>query len=157
MIDATFELASFAELDAATLYALLKLRVDVFVVEQNCAYPELDGRDTEPGTRHLWISDAGGPASYLRILEEPDAVMRIGRVVVAGRARGTGGASRLMDAALAYIGTRTAVLDAQSYLVDFYARYGFTKTGPEFLEDGIPHVPMTRTAPSTPGSGPLPC
>ncbi|MGH8827272.1 MAG: GNAT family N-acetyltransferase [Jiangellaceae bacterium] len=144
MSDATVQLASFAELDAATLYALLKLRVDVFVVEQNCAYPELDGRDTEPGARHLWTSDATGPTSYLRILEEPDDVIRIGRVVVAGRARGSGAAGRLMDAALAYIGTRTAVHDAQSYLVDFYARYGFTKTGPEFLDDGIPHMPMAR-------------
>src|SRR5690606_15538749 len=68
----------FSELDAATLYALLRLRVDVFVVEQQCPYPELDGRDTEPTTRHLWLGPAATqPLSYLRILAEPDGVARI--------------------------------------------------------------------------------
>jgi ElaA protein len=145
-------LAPFAELDATTLYALLKLRCDVFVVEQECAYPELDGRDTEPGTVHAWLTgDGAEPVAYLRILADPDGVARIGRVCVAAGARGTGAAGRLLAAALDRIGGRPCVLDAQSYLVGFYARYGFTPTGPEFLEDGIPHVPMARPAPVTTG------
>lgn len=144
MIEPSVQLKAFDQLDAVTLYALLKLRVDVFVVEQQCAYPELDGRDTEPGTRHVWTADESGPLSYLRVLEDPGPVARIGRVVVAAKARGTGAAGRLMDAALGYLGDRPVVLDAQTHLVDFYARYGFEATGPEFLDDGIPHVPMAR-------------
>jgi ElaA protein len=137
--------AAFGDLDAATLYALLKLRVDVFVVEQNCPYPDLDGRDLEPGTRHLWCTDdAGEVTAYLRLLTEPDGSLRIGRVVTAVKARGEGLSARLMECALAEAGDRTVVLDAQSYLVGFYERYGFVPTGPEFLDDGIPHVPMRR-------------
>ncbi|WP_329108568.1 GNAT family N-acetyltransferase [Micromonospora sp. NBC_01699] len=141
----TLHLAPFADLDARTLYDLLRLRVDVFVVEQECAYPELDGRDVEPGTRHLWLEQDGGPVAYLRILADPDGVERIGRVVVARHARGDGHAGRLMAEALTIIGNRTSVLEAQAHLAAFYARYGFTPTGPEYLEDGIPHLPMRRT------------
>jgi ElaA protein len=138
--------ASFAELDTRTLYDLLRLRVDVFVVEQKCPYPELDGRDTEPDTRHLWLSRDGAPVAYLRILADPDGTARVGRVVVATAERGTGAAGLLMSAALDEIGDRPSVLDAQAYLVRFYERYGYVVTGPEFLDDGIPHVPMARAA-----------
>jgi ElaA protein len=143
---AALHTATFAELDAATLYALLRLRVDVFVVEQHCAYPEIDGRDTEPDALHVWLADEPTrPLGYLRVLTEPNGVARIGRVAVAGPARGAGLARRLMHAGLEHIGQRPCVLDAQAGLVDFYAEYGFVVTGPEYLEDGIPHVPMRRT------------
>ncbi|MBB5827905.1 ElaA protein [Micromonospora carbonacea] len=177
-------IASFAQLDARTLHDLLRLRVDVFVVEQRCPYPELDGRDVEPGTRHVWLTrpapagrrpgddadeaveggegdagsegdaghvDAGGGAesyggvvAYLRILADPDGLARIGRVVVAPGARGGGHAGRLMAEALAAVGDRPCVLEAQSHLVGFYARHGFAVSGPEYVEDGIPHTPMRR-------------
>ncbi|MEW2474296.1 GNAT family N-acetyltransferase [Micromonospora gifhornensis] len=136
--------AGFAGLDARTFHDLVRLRVDVFVVEQECAYPELDGRDVEPGTRHLWLARDGAVLAYLRILADPDGVARIGRVVVAPLARGAGHAGRLVVAALAEIGDRPCVLEAQSHLVDFYARHGFTVSGPEYVEDGIPHTPMRR-------------
>jgi ElaA protein len=141
--------AGFDELSAGTLYALLRLRVDVFVVEQRCPYPELDGRDTEPGTRHVWLASEGGtgdgtPLAYLRILDEPDGTARIGRVCVAATARGAGLAGRLMRATLDLLGTRRSVLDAQTYLAGFYAGLGYEQVGPEFVEDGIPHVPMRR-------------
>ncbi len=142
-----FRTASFQDLDAATLYALLKLRVDVFVVEQSCPYPELDGRDGEPGTRHLWYEVDRRPVAYLRMLEDAEPggpVCRIGRVVTAPEARGDGLAGQLLTAALAAVGDRPAVLDAQSHLAKFYAKYGFAASGPEFIEDGIPHVPMRR-------------
>lgn len=145
--------AGFADLDARTFHDLLKLRIDVFVVEQNCPYPELDGRDVEPGTRHLWLTDGGAPLAYLRILADPDGVARIGRVVVATAARGGGHAGRLMTAALDLVGDRPCVLEAQSHLVGLYARHGFAVSGPEYVEDGIPHTPMRRTAgpaPTTP-------
>ncbi|MEV4767436.1 GNAT family N-acetyltransferase [Micromonospora chokoriensis] len=138
--------ASFADLDTHTFHDLLKLRIDVFVVEQNCPYPELDGRDVEPGTRHLWLTGGGAPLAYLRILADPDGTARIGRVVVAPEARGGGHAGRLMTAALEVVGDRPSVLDAQSHLVGFYGRHGFTVSGPEYVEDGIPHTPMRRGA-----------
>ena len=87
---ATLHMATFADLDAYTLYALLRLRVDVFVVEQHCAYPEIDGRDTEPGALHVWLADEPTqPLGYLRILSDPGGVARIGRVAVARSARGS--------------------------------------------------------------------
>jgi ElaA protein len=104
----------------------------------------VDGRDMEPATRHVWVARAGEPVAYLRILGEPDGTQRIGRVVVARSARGDGLAGRLMDEALAIVGNRPAVLDAQVPLAGFYQRYGFAATGPEFLDEGVPHVPMAR-------------
>jgi ElaA protein len=141
----------FAELDPTTLYALLRLRVDVFVVEQDCPYPELDGRDVEPGTIHLWLEHDEAPASYLRILEDPGAA-RIGRVCTAAAHRGAGLSGRLLTAALDVIGDRPSVLDAQAHLAGFYARFGFEVTGPRFVEDGIPHVPMRRHPAPAPSS-----
>jgi ElaA protein len=135
------------DLDPATLYGLLRLRVDVFVVEQRCPYPELDGRDLEPGTRHLWLAPPDAPAApraYLRLLAQPDGAARIGRVCVAAAARGGGLAGRLMTAALDLAGAGPVTLDAQSHLAAFYRRYGFAVTGPEYVEDGIPHLPMRR-------------
>lgn len=139
-----FQVAGFADLTPRVLYDLLKLRVEVFVVEQECAYPEIDGRDVEPGTRHLWLSRDGAPIAYLRLLADPDGVERIGRVAVALPDRGDGHAGRLLTEALAVVGNRPCVLDAQAQLTAFYARYGFTPAGPEYVEDGIPHVPMRR-------------
>lgn len=149
-------IASFAELDPYTLHDLLRLRADVFVVEQGCAYPDIDGRDVEPGTRHLWLARDARPVGYLRILAEPDGSPRIGRVVVSADARGEGLAGRLMTEALALVGDRPCVLAAQAHLADFYARYGFTATGPEFLEDGIPHLPMRRPAARADATGTIP-
>ena len=138
-----FKTARFADLDTATLYRLLKLRVDVFVVEQECAYPELDGRDTEAGTLHLWAERDGEIAGYLRILDDGEEA-RIGRVLTAKSARGSGVAGQLMAYALTEIGNRPSVLDAQSYLVVFYERHGYVQSGPSYVEDGIPHTPMRR-------------
>lgn len=137
--------ASFADLDTTTLYAILKLRADVFVVEQDCAYADPDGRDTEPGTRHVWLARDRAVLGYLRILAD-DGAERIGRVVVAPGMRGHGLAARLITHALTVIGNREAVLMAQSHLADYYGRLGFEVTGAEYLEDGIPHVPMRKPA-----------
>ncbi len=138
------------DLDAASLYALLRLRVEVFVVEQACPYPELDGRDLQPTTRHFWLDDAGGQViSTLRLMREggPAApVFRIGRVCTRASERGRGHTTRLMQAALAEVGEQPCRLSAQSYLADMYARHGFVVDGAEFVEDGIPHVPMMRLA-----------
>jgi ElaA protein len=135
--------ASFRDLDVTTLYAILKLRVDVFVVEQKCPYPELDGRDDEPGTRHVWLARDDEILAYLRILDD-GGTERIGRVATAPRGRGDGRASRLMEHALAVIGNRPSTLEAQAHLAGFYRRFGYTEAGPGYVEDGIPHVPMRR-------------
>jgi len=134
----------FAELNVATFHELLRLRVDVFVVEQTCAYPELDGRDTEPETRHVWIDGPDGrPAALIRVLAEPDGSHRISRVVTRVDARNAGLAGVLLGHVHATTPGRL-VLDAQTYLVPWYDSLGYETTGEEFLEDGIPHVPMAR-------------
>lgn len=134
--------ARLAELDPRTLYRLLQLRVDVFVVEQACAYPELDGRDLERDAVHWWAQEGEDVLAALRVLVEPDGSRRIGRVVSAPGARSRGLAADLMRQALASIGTGTVVLHAQSHLEGWYARFGFAASGPGFMEDGIPHIPM---------------
>ena len=144
MSDLIARRARFAELDPAELYEILRLRVDVFVVEQDCPYPELDGRDTEPDTVHLWYQRDGRVAAYLRVLAEPDGLARIGRVCTAADERGAGLAGGLLARALDQIGPGPVALAAQSHLTAFYARYGFRPDGAEYLEDGIPHTPMVR-------------
>ena len=133
------------ELTAERLYALLKLRVDVFVAEQQSPYPDLDGRDLRPDTGHLWWPADGEPQVYLRLLSEPGGGWRIGRVCTVKQARGRGLAGGLMAAAMARIGDADVVLDAQTYAQDFYARFGFVAEGEPFDEDGIEHITMRRT------------
>jgi ElaA protein len=137
--------ASFRDLDTTTLYAILKLRSDVFVVEQHSPYADPDGRDDEPATRHLWIERDGEIRAYLRIVDD-NGVERIGRVVTVPAARGAGLASRLVTEALTVVGSRPSVLHAQTYLKNFYVRFGYQQTGHEFMEDGIPHIRMFRGA-----------
>ena len=131
----------FADLDARTAYDLWRLRQDVFVVEQACPYPDLDGRDTEPGTRHVLLRDGADLVGCARVLDDGD-VWRVGRVVLSPAARGRGLAEPLVRACLDACPGRDVVLDAQSPLRELYAGFGFEVSGPEFVEDGIPHLPM---------------
>lgn len=131
------------------LYRLLRLRTDVFVVEQQCAYPELDGRDLERTTRHLWVSPLGDPGTVLgclRLLGEPDGVHRLGRLCTAATVRAAGLGRRLVAAGLDEIGDGTCVLDAQEHLAPFYAGFGFEPSGPVYDWDGVPHLPMISAA-----------
>jgi len=132
------------ELDPTVLFGILRLRVDVFVVEQQCPYPDLDGRDVEPGARMLWLERGGEVVATARLLREPDGAARIGRVVTAPAWRGRGLAATLIRRALELSAGRAAVLDAQSHWEHWYQRFGFVRDGAEFVEDGIPHVPMRR-------------
>jgi ElaA protein len=136
----------FDGLDARTAYAVWRLRQAVFVVEQECPYPDLDGRDPEPGTRHVLLQDDDALLGYARVLDDGDQ-WRIGRVVLAPAARGRGLADALVHAALEACPGRDVVLDAQTPLAGWYASFGFTVDGHEFVEDGIPHLPMRRRAP----------
>jgi ElaA protein len=136
-----------ADLEAAVLYELLRLRVDVFVVEQASPYSELDGRDLDDRTRHFWLGGEGRPEPVLgcvRLLEEVDGEFRIGRLCTARSARGRGLGKRLMEAALAEVGDAACVLDSQEHLAGFYRAYGFVATGPPYDWDGVSHVPMRR-------------
>ncbi|GAB3455796.1 GNAT family N-acetyltransferase [Actinophytocola sediminis] len=134
------------ELTVAELYALLKLRISVFVVEQRAPYPELDGRDLLADTEHLWYPPAGEPQAYLRLVPEPAGGWRIGRVCTTPAVRGTGLGGRLMAEAMTRIGDASAVLDAQTYAQDFYARYGFVPVSEPYDDDGIEHITMRRPA-----------
>ena len=141
----TVRVLAFDELDTRTGYDVWRLRQSVFVVEQSSPYPDLDGRDLEPATRHLLLEEGDALVGYLRMLDDV-AHARIGRVVVAAAARGRGLAATLVDEAMTLCGDREVRLDAQTGLTGFYASYGFAVTGPEFDEDGVRHVPMTRPA-----------
>ena len=110
------------------------------MVEQQCPYPEIDNLDFE--AIHVWINDEQGLASYLRVIEEEDTC-RIGRVVTRPDARSRGLSRRLIHHVLDRTDGPWA-LSAQSYLRDWYTNLGFDQNGPEFLEDGIPHIPMFR-------------
>jgi ElaA protein len=135
----------FAALDPLTAYSLWKLRQDVFVVEQHCPYLDLDGRDLDPETRHVVLeADDGVVLGCARVLDDllEQPVWRIGRVALHRTVRGQGWADRIMEAALQVCPDRDVVLDAQAPLADWYGSLGFEVTGAEFLEDGIPHLPM---------------
>lgn len=135
------------DLDPRTLYEILRLRVEVFVVEQACPYSELDGRDLEPRTRHYWLGGDGDPEPVIgqvRLLEEPDGTFRIGRLCTAPRVRGRGLGRRLMEAALGEVMDAPCVLDAQEPLTGFYRAFGFKPCGPAYDWAGVAHVPMRR-------------
>lgn len=133
----------FAELTARELHDIVQLRIDVFVVEQGCAYPELDGRDHEATTRHIWSAGSDGLLCYLRLLRETDGSTTIGRIVARPEHRGEGRSKPLIEHAIA-TSPGPHHMKAQSRLSGWYQRFGFDVVGAEFVEDGIPHVPMRR-------------
>jgi ElaA protein len=136
-----------ADLSTAMVYALLRLRVEVFVVEQGCPYQDLDGHDLDRTTRHYWLAPYGAieeVQATLRLLEPTEGQFRIGRVCAARPARAQGGVRRLLEAALAEVGDAPCVLDAQAHVIELYEAFGFVVDGAEFAEDGIVHVPMRR-------------
>jgi ElaA protein len=141
------------QLDVATLYDVLALRSAVFVVEQECAYQDIDGLDLAEGTVHVLGQEAGGIAAYARVLAPDDdhPTPRIGRVIVAPEARGQQLARPLMRQALAACERRwpgeAVELGAQAHLTGFYASLGFEAVSEPYDEDGIPHVWMRRPRP----------
>lgn len=133
------------ELTPRALYALLRLRMDVFIVEQNCAFAEIDGKDI--GAFHLRILDGDELAAGLRVLPPDDEMpVKIGRVVVAQNYRGYKLGQRLMQEAVGFAQSRfpdqAIELGGQSHLQKFYAFFGFMPVSEEYLEDGIPHIDM---------------
>ena len=145
----------FDELTLSELYEIMKLRVSIFVVEQNCPYQELDGKDQN--SYHLYIKDDSGIVAYNRVffneiymnpyIEESDIlfnVAAIGRVISAVRRKGY--ATELLKAAISVakekFSAERIVIEAQVYARELYEKVGFVQTSEEFLEDGIPHIQM---------------
>ncbi|OKY27936.1 GNAT family N-acetyltransferase [Thalassotalea sp. PP2-459] len=143
--------STFNELTLDQLYDLLKLRVDVFVVEQTCYYPELDNLDRHIQTRHIMAYKNEKLAAYLRVLPAGTTYSTnpaIGRVVIANDARGNGLGHQLMQRALSscqqYFPQQIIKMSAQEHLETFYNAHGFVKCSSGYLEDGIPHISMIQ-------------
>lgn len=137
--------ARFEDLPRRALYDILRLRAEVFVVEQDCVFSDPDGRDHEPACEHLWIADEDSVVAALRCLDEGGGVWSIGRIVCRVDARSSGTASHLVRAGIDHVhalGATRVVIGAQAQLLDWYRRFGFEVSGPRYLEDGILHVPM---------------
>ena len=135
---------SFEELSTRELYDLLRLRVDVFVVEQRCHYPELDGRDQ--AALHVWLQDETGIQAYLRIMDRgvSSEYVSIGRVIAVKRRQGLGSRILAEGVRLARerFGAEQIYLEAQVYAKSLYEKQGFRAISEPFPEDGIPHVKM---------------
>ena len=137
---------SFSELHTAELYRILRLRCQVFVVEQDCVYQDIDDKDQK--AIHVLGYEDDSLVAYARIFREGDYFRNIsmGRVVVAPEKRSMGYGKTLIEACLAYIREnfkgKTMEISAQTYLLRFYTDLGFAPQGKEYLEDGIPHIRM---------------
>ncbi|AXJ07388.1 GNAT family N-acetyltransferase [Pseudomonas fluorescens] len=140
-----------SDLGLEQLYAILKLRSEVFVVEQRCAYLDPDGQDLDGDTCHLMGWDGDQLVAYLRLLdpESQGGDVVIGRVLTAPPGRGKGLGHEMMEQALKQAEKRwpevPIYLSAQAHLQGYYGRYGFVVAGEEYLEDDIPHIGMRRS------------
>lgn len=134
----------FDELTNAELYEILRLRSAVFVVEQACAYQDIDNKDQV--AVHAWLWDEDGIAAYLRVMDRGvyDEEVAIGRVISLRRRQGL--ASRLLlegiRIAREEFGAEVISVEAQVYARSLYEKAGFRQASEEFLEDGIPHIRM---------------
>ena len=137
-----WHIKAFDELDLHTLEEIYRLRTAVFVVEQECAYQEVDGVD--PECTHIYKIEDTGITTYLRIVH--DDAISIGRVIVRKDRRGTGLGQELMNQAMEYVHTHfkgeRIYLHGQAHLEKFYQSFGFRTTSEVHLEDGIPHLDM---------------
>ncbi len=140
------DIREFGELSPHALYELLKLRVDVFVVEQQCPYPELDGKDE--AASHVRLLDNGALLAATRIIPPVDAqsMVRICRVVVSPHHRGKRLGEAVMQTSIKICRERfpdsSIIISAQSHLQKFYGAMGFSPVSEEYLEDNIPHIDM---------------
>ena len=138
-------ISDFHSLSPEDLYEILRARVNVFVVEQDCPYPEVDGIDYI--STHLFVKEGNEVVAYARVYpDKEDQVWHIGRVLTTRRGEGLG--TVIMDSAIQdarRAGARIIRIEAQSYAIGFYEKSGFKVISDEFLMDGIPHVRMEWT------------
>jgi ElaA protein len=141
-----FKIKKFTELTNEEIYEILRLRSEVFVVEQQCIYEDCDGKDNS--SYHLFLEHNGKILAYLRILEKGISYneISIGRVLVREEYRGKGFSKDLMVRAIEFIENhlkeKVIRISAQMYLLNFYSSFGFVKVSEGYLEDNIPHIEM---------------
>lgn len=140
-----FAAKPFSQLSPLELYEILRLRAQVFIVEQHCLYQDIDGLD--PRSVHLSGHRDGRLLAYARWYEAASERV-LGRIAVHPQGRGEGLGRRLVEAALTAIGPHSVRIHAQAYLEDFYRSFGFESRGGPFEEDGIPHRLMVRLFPT---------
>ena len=139
----------FSELTTDELYELLRIRSEVFVVEQNCVYQDMDGDDQ--ASVHLWLTDQDRVVALCRVCPAGTHMkeVSIGRVITTERGKGYG--KRIMlagiEAAKEYFGATAIEIEAQEYAKGFYEQVGFRQSSDPFILDGIPHIKMTLTLP----------
>lgn len=137
------------ELQASSLYEILRQRMQVFVIEQKCMHLDLDGLDLLSSTYHVQGWEADEPVCNLRILFEPDHI-RIGKVLVSQRMRGRNCGQKLMQLALTTIDEKKLpahkyiTLSAEEYVYKWYERFGFERDGATFDKGGVTHQEMTK-------------
>lgn len=145
-----WNLKKFDELSNKELYRILKLRMEIFVLEQECLYPELDDKDF--ASLHLWAEQDGSILAYTRLvppgLSYPQA--SIGRVIVAEQARGTGLSQLLMITSIESVSKEFGVNDiqigAQFHLKSFYEKLGFEQISDPYPDYGILHIDMIKSS-----------
>ncbi len=140
---------SFEELNKAELYQIIQLRIAVFIVEQDCPYPDLDDMDQD--AQHLWIEDAGEIVCYLRVNPAGSRFIEpsLGRIVTKKSHRNHGLAEKLIKKAIDLVcekESKAIRISAQCYLEKYYEKFGFLKASEEYLEDDIPHIEMLKDA-----------
>ncbi|MBT1450239.1 GNAT family N-acetyltransferase [Glaciecola sp. XM2] len=143
--------ATFAQLNALQVYQMLRLRSEVFVVEQKCVYQDIDNKDLHSQTRHLLWYQADDLVAYARVLppslsyDDPS----LGRVLTAESIRGKGIGREIIQTSLDTLSTiwpnRAVTIGAQSHLSHLYQAFGFKEVSAHYPEDGIMHVDMTKT------------
>ncbi len=133
----------FEQLTTRELYEILKARAEIFVVEQNCVYQDLDDKDYE--SLHVFYEEDGKVVAYLRAFYRDDSIIQIGRVLTLQHGTGLGG--KLLKEGISQIkeimNPKQLYIEAQCYAIGYYEKVGFKVCSEEFLEDGIPHVQMT--------------
>ncbi|WP_332453365.1 GNAT family N-acetyltransferase [Chryseobacterium aquaticum] len=143
-----WKIKSFEEITTSELYEIIKARVDVFVVEQDCPYPDLDDYDQK--ALHLWAEQDQKVLAYCRIFNQGIKYTEtsIGRVLTTEKGRGKNLGKQLIQYAVETIENRFHTsevrISAQDYLLRFYSGFGFEDTGKKYLEDNIPHTEMFR-------------
>ncbi|UTJ06251.1 GNAT family N-acetyltransferase [Arcobacter roscoffensis] len=141
------EIKNFNELTNTEIYNILKIRAEVFVVEQNCLYNDIDDKDLE--AIHMFIKEGSNIVAYLRVLKKCDEKISFGRVLVERNSRKKGYAIELISKALNLINEKwpekNIIIEAQSYLKKFYESFSFKAIKSEHLEDGIPHYWMEKS------------
>ena len=144
MQNTTLHIKTFKQLTVDELYELLRVRTEVFVVEQDCVYQDMDGDDKE--AIHVWLTEGDRVVALARVC--PAGVhlptISIGRVITTVRGKGYGKQVMLaaIDVAVEHFGATSIDIEAQEYAKGFYEGVGFKQTSDTFMLDGIPHIKM---------------